>query len=107
MKSLSIKNPEAYQLARELAQRNSETITMAVTVALKERLERLERQEQNPKAGLADWLDEVSKRTAPLLKDLPTSDKIGDLLYDQQTGLPESLLNREADREGGRDEPEY
>jgi len=85
MKSLNIKNPEAYQLARELAQRNSETVTMAVTIALKERLER---QKQNPKAGLADWLDELTKRTAPLLKDLPPSDKIGDLLYDKETGLP-------------------
>jgi antitoxin VapB len=85
MKSLNIKNPETYRLARELAQRNRETVTMAVTIALRERLER---QEPNPKAGLADWLDELTKRTAPLLKDLPPSDQIGDLLYDKETGLP-------------------
>jgi antitoxin VapB len=85
MKSLNIKNPETYRLARELAQRNHETVTMAVTIALRERLER---QEPNPKAGLADWLDELTKRTAPLLKDLPPSDQIGDLLYDKETGLP-------------------
>jgi len=85
MKSLNIKNPETYRLARELAQRNHETVTMAVTIALRERLER---QEPNPKAGLADWLDELTKRTAPLLKDLPPSNQIGDLLYDKETGLP-------------------
>jgi antitoxin VapB len=85
MKSLNIKNPETYRLARELAQRNRETVTMAVTIALRERLER---QEPNPKAGLADWLDELTKRTAPLLKDLPPSNQIGDLLYDKETGLP-------------------
>jgi len=48
----------------------------------------LERQAPNPKAGLADRLDELTKRTAPLLKDLPPSDRIGDLLYDKETGLP-------------------
>jgi antitoxin VapB len=85
MKSLNIKNPEAYRLARELTNLNSETVTMAVTIALRERLER---QASNPKAGLADWLDELTKRTAPLLKDLPPSDEIGDLLYDKETGLP-------------------
>jgi antitoxin VapB len=83
--SLNIKNPEAHRLAQELSQRNGETITMAVTIALRERLER---QKPNPKAGLADWLDELTKRTAPLLKDLPPSDKIGDLLFDKETGLP-------------------
>ncbi len=50
--------------------------------------ERLARQEPNPKAGLADWLMELSKETAPLLKDLPPSDQIGDLLFDKETGLP-------------------
>jgi antitoxin VapB len=83
--SLNIKNPEAYRLAHELARQTNETVTMAVTIALRERLER---QQPNPKAGLADWLDELTKRTAPLLKDLPPSDKIGDLLFDKETGLP-------------------
>jgi antitoxin VapB len=83
--ALSIKDEETDRLARELARRNGETVTMAVKVAVKERLER---QKPNPKAGLADWLDELTKRTAPLLKDLPPSDQIGDLLYDKETGLP-------------------
>lgn len=83
--AMNIKNPETERLARKLAKRTGESLTVAITVALKERLER---QQPNPKAGLADWLNELSKRTAPLLKDLPSSDKIGDLLFDKETGLP-------------------
>jgi antitoxin VapB len=83
--SMNIKNSETERLARELARRNGETITTAITIALRERLER---QQPDPKAGLAAWLDELTKRTAPLMKDLPSSDKIGDLLFDKETGLP-------------------
>lgn len=83
--ALNIKNEETHRLARELARRNGETVTLAVTIALKERLER---QQKNPKAGLAEWLDELTKRTAPLMKNLPPSNEIGDLLYDKKTGLP-------------------
>jgi antitoxin VapB len=83
--SLNIKNEETHRLARELARLTGESVTVAVTVSLKERLER---QRPNPKAGLAAWLNELSKETAPLLKDLPPSDKIGDLLFDKETGLP-------------------
>jgi hypothetical protein len=38
--SLNIKNDEAYKSAKALAHRNGETVTMAVTIALKEPLER-------------------------------------------------------------------
>ncbi len=58
--ALSIKDEETDQLARELARRNGET--MAVKVALKERMER---QKANPKAGLAARLMEISRETAP------------------------------------------
>jgi antitoxin VapB len=84
--AMNIKNPETERLAREVARLNGETITMAITVALKERLERQDAKKK--KEGLIEWLDELTKRTAPLLKDLPPSDKIGDLLYDKETGLP-------------------
>lgn len=82
---LNLKNQETERLARELAKVTGETLTTAVTLAIRERLDR---QKTNPKAGLAAWLDELSKETAPLLKDLPASDKIGDLLFDKETGLP-------------------
>lgn len=83
--ALSLKNPETERLAKQLAKLTGESVTLAVTIAVKERLER---QKTNPKAGLAAWLDELTKRTAPLMKDLPPSDKVGDLLFDKETGLP-------------------
>jgi antitoxin VapB len=61
---LNIKDPEADTLARELAQATGETITQAVTVAVKERLERL-RTGRRPRR-LADELDEIALRCASL-----------------------------------------
>ena len=84
--ALNIKNEEAHRLARQLAQRNGETVTMAVVNALKERLERQEKAAK--REGRLEWLLKLSERTAPLLKDLPPSDTIGDLLFDKETGLP-------------------
>ena len=83
--AISIKNPETERLARELTEQTGESLTVAITIAIRERLER---KKKNPKEGLAAWLMEISKETAPLLKDLPSSDKIGDLLFDKETGLP-------------------
>ena len=40
--ALNIKNEETHRLARTLARRNRETVTLAVTIALRERLERQE-----------------------------------------------------------------
>ncbi|MDX2224466.1 MAG: type II toxin-antitoxin system VapB family antitoxin [Rhodospirillaceae bacterium] len=40
---LNIKNPETYRLAARLAQLTGESMTKAVTVALEERLSRVER----------------------------------------------------------------
>ncbi len=84
--SLNIKNPETLRLAREVARQNGETMTMAVTVALRERLER--QKEAEKREGRMEWLEQLVERTAPKLKNLPPSDKIGDLLYDKETGLP-------------------
>ena len=39
--SLNIKNPETHRLARDLALLTGETVTEAVTVAVRERLERI------------------------------------------------------------------
>lgn len=83
--SLNIKNPEVYRLARELAERNGETMSQAVEIALRERLER---QQQNPKAGLAEWLMELSRETGPLMDDGKSSIELIEELYDPETGLP-------------------
>jgi len=80
---MNIKNPEAHRLAKELARQTGETLTMAIIVALKERLER----QKKPESRL-EWILKLSERTAPLMKDLPPSDQIGDLLFDKETGLP-------------------
>ena len=84
--ALSLKNPETERLAKELARATGESVTRAVTIALREKLEREEKAKK--REGRLEWLEELTKRTAPLLKDLPSSDKIGDLLFDKETGLP-------------------
>jgi antitoxin VapB len=44
--ALNIKNPEAVRLARELAAKTGESVTQAVTNAVRERLHALERREE-------------------------------------------------------------
>jgi antitoxin VapB len=84
--TLSLKNDETEQLVRKLAEMTDESMTTAVTVAVKERIERLEKSDK--RKGRLEWLINLSNYTAPLLKDLPPSTEIGDLLYDKETGLP-------------------
>jgi antitoxin VapB len=83
--ALSLKNDETERLARELARQTGESLTLAVTLAIKERLERQEKMRK--REGRMEWLAKLTERTAPLLKDLPPSDKVGDLLFDKDTGL--------------------
>ncbi len=86
MPGLNIKDEETHRLVSELAQLTGETLTAAVRVSVKERIERQRRSSR--KAKRMEWLEQLTERTAPLLKDLPPSDKIGDLLYDKESGLP-------------------
>jgi len=81
--SLNIKDPEAHELARKIAQRTGETMTRAVTEALRERLARLDRAEK-PEAT-ADDLLAIGRRCAATLKGKPADH--GSLLYDER-GLP-------------------
>jgi hypothetical protein len=60
-------------------------MTVAVTLAVKAQLEK---ERPNPKAGLAKWLDELTKETAALMNDGRTSKELLDELYDPETGLP-------------------
>ena len=84
--SLNIKNEETHQLARELVALTGETMTGAVTVALRERLER-ERRERSVETRL-QRLRAIRKRCAGMLKGDGTSAvEHGDLLYDER-GLP-------------------
>ena len=64
--ALNIKNEETYRLAHELAELTRESVTTAVTEAVRERLERVRRQQK--KEGLVERLLAMGKETAPLFK---------------------------------------
>jgi antitoxin VapB len=81
---LNLKNDEAHQLARELAALTGESMTAAVTVAVRERLERVRAQKRG---SLANRLLAIGKDCAPRLKEPFRSIDHGDLLYDER-GLP-------------------
>jgi antitoxin VapB len=82
--SLNIKNAETHQLVQELAALTGESQTTAVTVAVRERLDRLRHLRE---AGLADRLIAIGRDTAPRLREPFRSASHGDLLYDEH-GLP-------------------
>ncbi len=84
--ALSIKNEEAERMARELARRNGETVTLAVMVALRERLERVEK--AAARQSRMEWLKEITKETAAIMNDGRSSKELMDELYDEETGLP-------------------
>ena len=82
---LNIKNEETCRLAGELARLTGETKTGAITVALKERLER-ERRERSVEARVKE-LHAIGEHCASLLSDGPSAVEHGDFLYDER-GLP-------------------
>jgi antitoxin VapB len=81
---LNIKNDETYRLVEELAKLTGETLTGAVTQAVRERLDRLHRERNG---HLADRLLRIGKDCAARLKEPFRSADHGDLLYDER-GLP-------------------
>ena len=83
--SLNIKNEETHQLARELAALTGESMTGAITVALRERLER-ERRARSVESRLRK-LRAIRQRCACLLKDGPSAVEHGNFLYGED-GLP-------------------
>jgi len=80
----NIKNEEAHRLAKKLAVLTGESMTAAVTKALRERLEQVRRAKSD---SLADRLLAIGKRTAAHLKEPFRSADHGELLYDEH-GLP-------------------
>lgn len=83
--ALNIKNEEAHRLAQELAALTGQSLTAAVTDALRERLERTRR--ERPGSGLANRLLAIGRDCAAHLKEPFRSVDHGDLLYDER-GLP-------------------
>ena len=80
--SLNIKDPEAHRLARAVSKATGESMTRAVTEALRERLEKIERRRH--RASVEDLLV-IADRVAARIKQ-PCLDH-GPLLYDEN-GLP-------------------
>lgn len=81
---LNIKNEEAHRLAQELARVTGESMTAAVTTALRERLARVREKDGD---GLLERLRAIVDDCAPRWKEPVRSIDHGDLLYDDK-GLP-------------------
>ena len=80
---LNVKDPEAHKLAQLLAKETGETLTAAVTQALRERLDRVRRRRKRD-ALLAE-IHAISARSSAVLQG-PAIDH-AELLYDEH-GLP-------------------
>ena len=82
---LNIKNPKTHELAQELADITGETLTGAVTEAVRERLERLRHMDE---PGLAGHLLAIGRDCAARLPEPSRSVDHADLLYGDD-GLPQ------------------
>jgi antitoxin VapB len=83
--NLNIKNDETHRLAEELARLTGESMTAAVTIAVRERLERVRRERGK---SLAEQLVAIGKDCAPRLKEPFRSSDHAELLYDDR-GMPQ------------------
>ena len=84
--TLNIKNPHTHELARELAELTGETMTEAVTTAVRERLQRVRQAGAHTRVRAEALLAigrDVAQRLPEHVRDLDHSD----LLYDER-GLP-------------------
>jgi antitoxin VapB len=79
--SLNIKNKKTLQLAQQLARLTGESMTVAVSNAIRERLERVRTD------GLAERILRIGKECAAHFKEPYKSIDHGELLYDEN-GLP-------------------
>jgi antitoxin VapB len=83
--ALSIRNPKAEKLARELAAESGENLTQAITRALEERLQRL--QGRSTAVDLAEEIMKISRRCS----EIPDLDRRSpdEILAYGPTGVPE------------------
>jgi antitoxin VapB len=82
--ALNIKNEETQELVQALVDLTGESMTAAVTEAVRERLERVREERGN---GLVDRLLEIGRDCAAHLKKPYRKIDHGKLLYDEK-GLP-------------------
>jgi antitoxin VapB len=85
--SLNIKNPETYRLAKELAEQTGESITTAVTEALRAKLDEVKRKKR-PKGELAAELMRLGREAASRMTEEERHFDYDAFLYDEETGLP-------------------
>jgi antitoxin VapB len=85
--SLNIKNEEAERLARQLATATGESVTRAVTIAVRERLERVRGMDDGAAAARVVRMREIAQDAAGRWVEPHRSAAHGDLLYDE-AGLP-------------------
>jgi antitoxin VapB len=85
---INIKNPEAERLIRELAEKTGKGQTEAVTIAVREALERVD--EAAKSREIYDKLLAIAAETGPLLKGLDMDEALygENGLYDRESGLP-------------------
>jgi antitoxin VapB len=82
--SLNIKNEETHRMAKELSRLTGESMTVAVSEAVRERLQRVR---GNSRKGLAERLMKIAKECSSHLKEPYKSMSVDELLYDEK-GLP-------------------
>jgi antitoxin VapB len=82
--AINIKNEETQKLAHQLANLTGESMTAAVTEAVRERLDRVQSEQG---AGLAGRILKIGKDCAAHLQEPYRSIDHGELLYDEK-GLP-------------------
>jgi len=84
---LNIKNDEAERLARQLAASTGESVTRAVTIAVRERLYRVQHEDESAVAERSSLITEISKDAARRWVEPYRTADHGDLLYDED-GVP-------------------
>lgn len=82
--SLNIKNPKAHELARELAELTGESLATAVTISVKERIDRVRGRGRD---GIAKRLLAIGAECAARLPGEFRTMNPDELLYDER-GLP-------------------
>jgi len=82
--SLNVKNPEAHKLARELADLTGESMSSAVTIAVRERRDRVL---ADRSGGMAERMLKIGRDCAGRLPEHVRSIDHDKLLYDED-GLP-------------------
>jgi antitoxin VapB len=80
----NIKNKKAHRMAKQLARATGESITVAVSVAIRERLERVQAEQSNCSV---ERIMTIARECAAHMKEPFKSIDHGDLLYDEK-GLP-------------------